>query len=132
MTGPPALAAAYEEHLAETRGHGLLVEQRLQELDSSPSLIKDAALRLGALNWGAFFAAQPDTPAKLAGFAYAFEHLEIAAYELLARVAERAGDAATAAVPGQILPEERAAAERLHGLLGEAMDATLDAQVAAG
>ena len=31
--------------------------------------------------------AQPNTPAKLAGFAFAFEHLEIAAYELLRRVA---------------------------------------------
>lgn len=34
-------------------------------------------------------AAQPDTPPKLAGFAYALEHLEIGSYELLRRVAER-------------------------------------------
>jgi hypothetical protein len=46
-------------------------------------------MRLGALNWGGFFAVQPDTRAKLAGFAYAFEHLEIGAYELLRRVAQR-------------------------------------------
>ena len=32
----------------------------------------------GCLNLGAFFSAQPDTPAKLAGFAFAFAHLEIA------------------------------------------------------
>jgi hypothetical protein len=48
---------------------------------------KDGALRLGALDRGVFFAAQPDTPAKLAGFAYAVENLEIVAYELLLRVA---------------------------------------------
>ena len=68
-----------------------------------PSTLKDAALRLGALNWGGFFAAQPDTPAKLAGFAYAFEHLEIAAYELLRRVARAAGDPETSAVAERIL-----------------------------
>ena len=42
--------------------------------------------------YATIFGAQPDTPAKLAGFAYAFEHLEIGAYELLRRVAQRAGD----------------------------------------
>ena len=82
-------------------------------------------MRLGALNWGAFFAAQPDTPAKLCGFAYAFEHLEIAAYELLRRVAERAGDTETAEMAERILDEERAAAEKLRSLFPQALDASL-------
>ena len=68
-------------------------------------------LRLGALNWGAFFAAQPDTPAKLSGFAYAVENLEVAAYELLLRVARRAGDEETVALTESILAEEKAAAK---------------------
>jgi ferritin-like metal-binding protein YciE len=54
-------------------------------------------MRIGGLNIGAFLGAQPDTPAKLAGFAFAFEHLEIAAYELLSRVAQRAGETETVA-----------------------------------
>ena len=54
-------------------------------------------MRVGGLNLGAFFGGQPDTPAKLAGFAFAFEHLEIAAYEQLMRVARRAGDEETVA-----------------------------------
>src|SRR5204862_91276 len=82
---------------------------------SSPRALKDAALKLGGLNWGGFFAAQRDTPAKLAAFAYAFEHLEIGAYELLRRVAERDGDAETAAMAETILAQERAAAEKVHG-----------------
>jgi hypothetical protein len=60
-------------------------------------------MRIGGLNIGAFFAAQPGTPAKLAGFAFAFEHLEIAAYELLRRIAERANDGATVAAAERIL-----------------------------
>ena len=52
---------------------------------------------MGATNLGMFLKAQVDAPAKLAAFAYAFEHLEIAAYGLLKRVAMRAGDDDTAA-----------------------------------
>ena len=125
---PSELKEAIDDHLSETEEHARLVDERLHALGSSPSSVKDAALRLGALNWSAFFAAQPDTPAKLAGFAYAFEHLEIAGYELLARVAARAGDADTQALAGRILAEERAAADRLHALFGAAMDATLELQ----
>ena len=83
------------------------------------------ALRIGALNWGGFFAAQPDTPAKLCAFAYAFEHLEISGYELLRRVADRAGDAETAQVAERILAEERVAALKLKDLLPQALDASL-------
>lgn len=75
--------------------------------------IKDAMLKLGALNWGMFFAAQPDTPAKLAGFAYAVENLEVAAYELLKRVARRAGDQETVALAEEILGEEESAARQV-------------------
>ena len=67
-------------------------------------------MRLGALNWGAFFAAQPDTPAKLAAFAYAFEHLEIGAYEQLRGVAQRAADPETVQLAETVLAQERHAA----------------------
>jgi ferritin-like metal-binding protein YciE len=62
---------------------------------------------------------------KLAGFAYAFEHLEIAAYELLRRVAEHAGDADTTAVALRIAGEEQAAAERIAATWDAAIDTTL-------
>src|SRR5690242_17851202 len=98
LAGTSELASAYEEHLEQSREHQQLVENRLQSYGARPSRMKDAGLRLGALNWGMFFAAQPDTPAKLAAFSYAFEHLEIAAYEMLRRVAGRAGDEQTRAM----------------------------------
>ena len=89
----------------DPREHAKMLERRLDAHDGSPSAIKDAAMRLGGLNWSAFFQAHPDTPGKLAAFAYAFEHLEIAGYELLARVAARAGDEHTQSACIDILPK---------------------------
>lgn len=128
LAGTSELAGAYEEHLAQSREHQQMVENRLTSYGARPSRIKDAALRLGALNWGLFFGAQPDTPAKLAAFSYAFEHLEIAAYELLRRVAGRAGDDQTQAIADTILGEERAAADKIHRAFDTALDAALEAQ----
>jgi ferritin-like metal-binding protein YciE len=122
------LTTAFTDHRLETQEHQRLVEAQLQAHDETPSKLKDAALRLGGLNWGGFFGAQPDTPAKLAAFAYAFEHLEIGAYELLRRVATRAGDTQTAQLAGRILTEERAAAERVRSLFDQALDAALEDQ----
>jgi ferritin-like metal-binding protein YciE len=128
IAGSAELSAAYAEHLNETHEHQSLIKGRLDARGAGPSRAKDAGLSLGALNWGGFFGAQPDTPAKLAGFSYAFEHLEIASYELLRRVAHRAGDAETVAIAERILAQERAAAERIHSLFEPALDAALGAQ----
>jgi ferritin-like metal-binding protein YciE len=121
------LVRLYEEHLEETRVQKRLVEERLDARGSSPSKLQDAAMRLGALNWSAFFAAQPDTPGKLLAFAYAFEHLEIGGYEHLRRVAERAGDTETVALAERILAEERSAAQRFAANWDRAAEASLAA-----
>jgi ferritin-like metal-binding protein YciE len=128
LAGSPELTSAYSSHCGQTEEHQRLVAARLDARGASPSKLKDAALSLGALNWGAFFAAQPDTPAKLAAFSYAFEHLEVAAYELLRRVAARAGDEDTEHVADRILGEERAAAAHVRSLFGQALDASLAEQ----
>src|SRR5205085_2022639 len=82
-------------------------EDRLDARGGDSSSLKDTAMRAGALNWGMFFQTHPDTPGKLACFAYAFEHLEIAGYEELKRVAQRVGDEETVAAAERILSEER-------------------------
>jgi ferritin-like metal-binding protein YciE len=127
LAGSETLANIYADHLAETRDHAEAIEARLDELGGDPSTLKDAALRLGALNWGAFFQAHPDTPGKLAAFARAFEHLEIGGYEQLKRVAQRAGDEETASVVERILAQEREAAERIAASFDEALTASLAA-----
>jgi ferritin-like metal-binding protein YciE len=118
------LAEVYRRHLVETQAHQRLLDERLQARGGEPSTVKDAALRLGAVNWGGFFAAQPDTSAKLAVFVYAFEHLEIAAYELLGRVAQRAGDDETDEITRQIIVQETDAARIVRALFSEALDAS--------
>lgn len=107
------LEAAFREHLEETRHHRERIEGLLDERGAKPSLVKDAMLKAGGLNLSAFFGAQPDSTTKLAGFAFAFEHLEVAAYELLQRVAARAGDEGVVVAAEEILVEERRAAERV-------------------
>jgi ferritin-like metal-binding protein YciE len=123
--GDAQLQEIYREHLEESREHQRLLEERLAARGGRPAAFKDAALRLGAVNWGLFFKSQPDTPAKLAGFAYAFEHLEIAGYELLKRVAERAGDTETVDLAELIGEQERAAARRV----AEGFDAAIEASL---
>jgi ferritin-like metal-binding protein YciE len=125
VAGSAKLAAVMDNHLAETHRHLDLLERRLSERGSSPSRVKDAALKLGGVNWSGFWAANPDTPTKLAMFAYAVEHLEIGAYEQLTRVARLAGDGDTAMVVDTILPDERAAAEFLFSSFDDALDASL-------
>jgi ferritin-like metal-binding protein YciE len=127
LAGSDRIASVYADHLAETRDHADLVAERLHALGGDPSSLKDAALRLGALNWGAFFQAHPDTPGKLAAFAYAFEHLEIGGYEQLRVVAERAGDGDTGLLASRILGEERQAAERIADCFDDAVTASLAA-----
>jgi ferritin-like metal-binding protein YciE len=107
------LQDVFRRHLGETETQLRELERRLEHLGGETSLLEDAAMRLGALNWGGFFKAQEDTSAKLTAFAYAFEHLEIGGYELLARTARRARDDGTIELVGRILREERAMAEAL-------------------
>ena len=132
FAGVHALTDVLREHLDETRGHQRLLEDRLRAHDAKPSRFQNTAFGIGGANLGAFFAAQPDTPVKLAGFAYAFEHLEIAAYELLRRVAVRAADEETVAVAEQILAEEHRAAERVAATWDAAVDAVLGNLVGEG
>jgi ferritin-like metal-binding protein YciE len=128
LGGDETLTKLYDEHLAQTREQAHQVEARLEALGGSPSRIKDAAMRLGAFNWGGFFAAHPDTPGKLAAFAYAYEHLEIAGYELLERVANRANDAETSALARTLAAQERTAAARIKANFDRAAELALEEQ----
>ncbi len=133
IAGEPGLAKVFSDHLEETRSQQAAVKARLDARGGSPSVLKDAVMRLGGLNIGAFFAAQPgDTPVKLAGFAFAFEHLEIGGYEQLKRVARRVGDEETVALAERIIAEEHLAAAAIRAQFEPAVEATLRAEGLSG
>jgi ferritin-like metal-binding protein YciE len=128
IAGEPDLKKVFADHLEETRVQQAAIRARIEARGERPSRFKSVLLRVGGVNLGAFFGVQPDTPAKLAGFAFVFEHLEIAAYALLQRVARRAGDDETARIAEHIAVEERAAAAAIRARFDAAVEAAFSAQ----
>lgn len=125
IAGEPRLASAFRRHLEETERQAEMIEKRLEDLGGSPKRVKDAIMAVGGKSFLLFARAQPDTPGKLAAHAYSYEAFEWAAYEMLIRMAERAGDGVTAATARGIRDQERAMMERIESALPAAADASL-------
>jgi ferritin-like metal-binding protein YciE len=121
LAGDEELGRIYRAHRLQTEEHARVAE-RLEALGESPSALKDAALQARALGIGALTQASPDTPILLPRLAFALENLEIATYELIARLARRAGDEETAGTAERILEQEKAAAELVAGTFDRALE----------
>jgi ferritin-like metal-binding protein YciE len=120
------LRQVYDEHLSRAQQHSQLLEERLHFHGAKPSALKDAAMRLGALNWSLILQAHPLTPGKATALLFALTHLKIAGYELLRSISTRASDLVTVAMTERMLAEERAGATRLSASFDEAVEASLD------
>lgn len=131
IAGDETLVQLCHGHLNDSRAHARYIEQRLEDLGESPSKLKDAGGRLAAKGLGLLAQGMPDTPGKLMAVAFAFEHFEIASYQLLRGVAERAQDQETLAMCDRILPVERQAAELIEQNLDRALERSLEAVGAA-
>src|SRR5687768_8923021 len=92
VAGDAQLRLIFREHLRETEEHERLVREQLERLGASPNTVKDVAGRVGGWGMILFARVNPDSPGKLAMHAHSYEHMELAAYELLRRIAEHAGD----------------------------------------
>ena len=90
-----------------------------------PTTLKDIAGRVGGWAMIAFARLNPDTPGKLAAHAFSYEHMELAAYELLKRAAQRAGDEHVAELADRVGRQENAMAERLAAGFDQAVEASL-------
>ena len=112
-TDDPEIKRELQQHRLETQGHADRMEKRLQAHGASPSVVKEAGGLVGALMKSVLDLARPEKAGRNARDAYATEHLEIASYELLARIAERAADVQTANDAREILREERKMAETI-------------------
>ncbi len=121
-TDDPQLHELFEHHHDETQEHERLIRERIEAHGESPSKLKDIGGRFAAMGKGAEAMITSDTPGRLARDGYVQEHTEVAAYELLCRVAERAGDTQTAEVGRRILENERQTAEKIAGTWDHATD----------
>jgi ferritin-like metal-binding protein YciE len=124
-TDDPQLRELFEHHHEETEEHERLVRERIEAHGESTSKIKDIGGRLAAMAKGMESTLPSDAPGRLARDGYVQEHTEIAAYELLCRVAERAGDGQTAEVGRRILDNERQTAEKIAGTWDHTTDLAL-------
>ncbi|HZC29230.1 MAG TPA: DUF892 family protein [Gaiellaceae bacterium] len=131
VAGDPQLESLYQGHIMETQTHLELLKERLEAHGASRSLAKDLGGRLTAVVHGLGVVADSDTPATLVAVAYSFEHFEIAMYELLKRVAERAGDSDAVEMAEKILVNERQAADKLAASYDLALDRSLHGSVKA-
>src|SRR4051794_31014633 len=121
--GDPEIARIFEEHLSETEGHEQTVKQLLEGRGEDANKLKDLLMRVGGAGFLLFGRAQPDTPGKLVAHAYSYEHMELAAYDLLGRVAERAGESEVRQAAERIRGEEQAMADRLESVFDRAAEA---------
>ena len=109
----PELRDPLTHHKKETERHKRLLEERLEAHGASPSRVKDAGMIIAALGKGAVDTAREDNTGKVARDGFAVEHLEIAAYELLERMAGLAGDQETMEVARRNRADEVAMAEKI-------------------
>jgi ferritin-like metal-binding protein YciE len=106
----PEIIDRLEHHKLETQQHESLMRGRLEAHGAQPSMVRQAAGMLEAFLKMPLDLVRGESTGRSARDAYTTEHLEIASYELLRRVAERAGDEETARACRDILEQERAMA----------------------
>ena len=100
-------------HKLETETQADRLLERLEAHDATPSVVREAGGILGGLMKSVLDVARGEKAGRNARDGYATEHMEIAAYELLERVAKRAGDDETARVARDNRAEEQAMAGKL-------------------
>ena len=106
----PEVVDRLDRHRLDTHQHAATMRGRLEAHGAQPSLARQAIGLLEALAKLPLDLMRGEKAGRNARDAYVAEHVEIAAYELLRRIAERAGDEETAAACVEILEQERAMA----------------------
>lgn len=124
IAGDPALTAEFRAHFDETIDHERRVRERLRERGGVlPAAGNGAGGEARAV--AVFTAGRPESPVKLLALAYAYEHLEATAYELLRAAALRAGDPLTVELAEQIQAQEAGMSRRLEDHFNAAVAAML-------
>ena len=124
-TSDPQMKRALERHRKETEKQAERLEERLRDHGTSPSKAKEAGGVMAALMKSIVDIARNDSPGRNARDGFATEHMEIASYQMLERVAKKAGDSKTAAVARQNREEEEAMARSIGAKWNKIVDLSL-------
>jgi ferritin-like metal-binding protein YciE len=112
-TDDPEIKEKLRQHKAETETHADRMRSRLQAHGASPSVVREAGGMFGALMKSVVDLARGEKAGRNARDGYAAEHMEIAAYQLLERVAQHAGDEETAEAARQNRADEERMAKEI-------------------
>ena len=112
-TDDPEILQELEHHKIETEGHALKMKQRLTAHGAAPSTVRQVGGILGALAKMPLDMVRGEKAGRNARDGFATEHMEIASYELLRRIAQRANDTETVVACDEIIAQERAMADTI-------------------
>ena len=107
----PQVIDMLEHHKTQTQTHAYRMRERLEAHGATPSVVRQAGGILQALAKLPLDMVRGEKAGRNARDGYAAEHMEIASYELLSRIADRAGDEQTAVAAREIIAEEREMAD---------------------
>jgi ferritin-like metal-binding protein YciE len=124
-TKDPQMKRALERHRKQTEKQAERLEECLAEHDATPSKTKEAGGIMAALMKSVVDMARGDKAGRNARDGFATEHMEIASYQMLERVAKKAGDKHTAAVARQNREEEEAMARSIDAKWNKIVDQSL-------
>jgi ferritin-like metal-binding protein YciE len=106
-TDDPEILDALEHHKMQTEGHAQRMKARLEAHDAAPSNVRQVGGILQAFAKMPLDMVRGEKAGRNARDGFATEHMEIASYELLRRIAEKAGDEETANAAKEIIAEEK-------------------------
>lgn len=112
-TDDEATRRELEHHREETERHRELLADRLRAHGADVSMVKESKALGSAIVKAFTDMAGGDQPGKVARDGFIAEQVEIASYELLERLARRAGDEATAEVAKRNRADEQAMADKI-------------------
>ena len=124
-TDDPEIEEVLRHHKEETEEHARKLRERLDAMGAGISTTKEVGAVGSALLKGVGDVARTDKPGKNARDGFVTEHMEIASYELLERLAKRAGDPQTAEVARQNRADEEAMAKKIDSNWDKFLDLTL-------
>jgi len=109
----PKLKEVLQRNRQVSRQHVERLKQRLEHLDRGTPVRKRIEGVALALMKGVSDVLRTDAPGKVGRDAYLLAHTKVAAYELLGRLADSAGDAQTAELAREHLAEEKKCADEV-------------------